>query len=92
MERAGCVGIQIGVESGDRRVLEEIRKAVTPEQVERVARWTSESGLAVACSLIIGHPSDTRETIRATIRLATRLQRRCGAEVMFSVFTPFPGT
>lgn len=89
MKSAGCWLIMPGVESGDQNVLDFLKKGITVEQVKRCCQWAHEVGISVKPSFIIGNPTDTEETIRATIRLAKSLKTHYPS---FTMFTPFPGT
>lgn len=92
MSESGCIGIQYGIESGDNRVLKDIRKALTVEQVRSVVKLTLESGIkTVFCGFIIGHPTDNLESIKNTFTFARELIEM-GAKVGVKISTPFPGT
>ncbi len=87
----GCTQLQFGVESGDQAVLDSIHKRITVDEVEQAVRWAFDAGLMIICSMMIGHPADTKESVARSIELATRLEA-AGAEVRFHVCTPYPGT
>ncbi len=42
--------------------------------------------------MIIGHAEDTRKTIEYTIEKAQDLKDKYGANVLYSINTPYPGT
>ena len=73
MKEAGCVGISIGVESGDEEVLRKIHKGVTLEEMKRAVKMIKEAKLISCADFMIGHPWDTPETVLATIRFADEL-------------------
>ena len=52
-----------------------IRKGITLEQVEHVVDYTLAAGLDVMCSLIIGFPWDTHETIRKTLNFGQKIMK-----------------
>ena len=96
---AGCRSIQYGAESGDDTVLAEVHKGITTEQVEAAVWAAHRIGLEVACSFVIGHPFDTRETVRKTIAFARHLIYDIGQQdgdprvrTKFAILTPLPGT
>lgn len=92
MRIAGCSGVNFGVESGSQKVLNLIRKEITLEQVEKAVKITADLGMYVNCSFIIGHYCDTRETVNKTIEYARYLRDTYGANVGFTVNTPFKAT
>ena len=89
MREAGCWLIQPGIESGNQRVLDFIRKGITLEQARNTCKWAREVGLQVKSSFIIGHPTETEETIEDTIRFAQSIKADFPA---FALMTPYPGT
>ncbi len=92
MAEAGCVGIQLGIEAGDQAVADSINKRMSLERAEEVVGLIAAQGIMPLCSLIIGHHSDTRETVRRTLDFGRRLAREYHAFVTFAMCTPFPGS
>lgn len=89
MRKAGCWEIAYGIESGSQKILDLVAKGITVEEIERGVRWTHEAGIKVKGLFMMGHPMETRETIKETINLAKRLPFDI---INISKFTPFPGT
>ena len=89
MKRAGCWQIGYGIESGNQKVLDFVNKKTTLEVVERAVRWTREAGILSKGFFILGHPTDTRETIEETIRFARKLDLH---DVSVNMLTPLPGS
>jgi radical SAM superfamily enzyme YgiQ (UPF0313 family) len=89
MKEAGCWQIWYGIESGSQDVLKAIKKQTTIEQIERAVGMTHDAGISPCGFFIVGHPTETRESMDSTIRLALRLPLD---EAHFSFMTPFPGS
>jgi radical SAM superfamily enzyme YgiQ (UPF0313 family) len=96
---AGCRSVQYGAESGDDTVLAQVHKGITTAQIETAVLAAHRAGLGVACSFVIGHPFDTRETVRKTIAFARHLIHDIGdsdggpsVRAKFAILTPLPGT
>lgn len=89
---SGCRYIQFGIESGVQTILDSIKKGITIPQIRHVLSSAKEAGIQVACSVMLGHPDDTWDTARETIRFSRQLQEEYGVVVSFAVATPFPGT
>jgi radical SAM superfamily enzyme YgiQ (UPF0313 family) len=69
MHRAGCVGINFGVDNGDEAMLRRLRRDFTPDDILNAGRFCSEAGVAVLFDLLLGSPGETRESIIRTIDL-----------------------
>lgn len=89
--RAGCDAIQYGVESGSDKILRDIKKHISIDQVRRAVDLALSRGLGVYCSFIIGLPSDTEETIHQTTEFMLELEK-AGCSVFPGIVTPYPGT
>ncbi|KPL19778.1 MAG: hypothetical protein AMJ92_00955 [candidate division Zixibacteria bacterium SM23_81] len=92
MARAGCAGVQFGIESGCQRVLRGLGKGTTLDQVVAAVAGAAKAGISPVGTFMIGLPQDTVETITETIQFAEELQREYYAQVGISIATPFPGT
>lgn len=60
MARAGCKGFYIGAESGSQRMLNKYKKNITVDQIIKTCVLAKKYEIAVAMSLIVAHPSETR--------------------------------
>ena len=90
MRRAGCVGINFGVDNGDEEMLKRLRRGFTPDDIFNAARSCQEAGIAVMFDLLLGSPGETRESIVRTIELMQRAEPdRVGVAVGVRVY---PGT
>ena len=91
MRAAGCVGILIGVESGDEQTMHhrEGKKGLTVPKLAHLRDKTRELGIRLHFLLIVGLPQDTRESIVDTYELI----RRYGPDTIgVTIITPYPGT
>jgi len=73
MKQAGCFRIYFGIESGNQRILDLMRKQITTQQARDAALIAHQAGMEVGAFFIIGYPGDTTDTILETIRFATSL-------------------
>jgi len=92
MIKAGCIGLQFGVESGSQATLDRIGKKISLEQVLKAVTISKELELNTICSLIIGLPDETAEDIQRSIEFAIRLQKEYEVQALFGIATPLPGT
>jgi radical SAM superfamily enzyme YgiQ (UPF0313 family) len=69
MHRAGCVGINFGVDNGDERMLGRLRRGFMPNHIVNATRLCKEAGMVVMLDLLLGSPGETQESVIATIEL-----------------------
>ena len=87
---AGCVSIDIGVESLKQDVLDKINKDLDVEDVYTAVRLLRKHGISPKLNIMLGTvPEETPEDILWTIR---ELKRIDPDHVMFAIATPFKGT
>ena len=90
MVDAGCVGVSIGVESGNTEILKNMKKMVTKEQIIAAFDVLSKfEKLEIRASFIVGHPYETEETVEETIRFACSLP---ADKAFFNIMTPYPSS
>lgn len=90
MKEAGCVGIHLGVESGDPQVLKNIaKKGLSLEKIKEVFSYAREIGLEALAFFMIGFPGETKESISKTFELAKEIKAK---QAWFCAVVPYPGT
>jgi len=92
MQRAGCAGIDIGMESADPGMLLRIGKGVTVERVLEVLAWSRELGVHTVVNLMFGWPDETDAELDATIAFIERAAPLAGGFNARGVVVPYPGT
>jgi anaerobic magnesium-protoporphyrin IX monomethyl ester cyclase len=89
MKKAGCRTVYLGIESGSPRILKLINKKLSIEDTRKGIALIKKYGIEVVGSFILGLPTETKEEMQMTIRLALSLPLD-GISVF--TFTPFPQT
>ena len=89
MKEAGCILVQLGVESNDDAILKRYSKGFTVSQVRSAFARCRRLGLRTLAFFIIGLPGETRQSVKDTVKLALELDPDLAS---FSVPTPDPGT
>lgn len=89
MKQANFEEVGFGVESGNPEIMRNMKKGVGADDVIRAARILRRVGLKFSAYFIIGHPHETRATVRDTINLAVRVNPD---SVAFGLMVPYPGT
>jgi radical SAM superfamily enzyme YgiQ (UPF0313 family) len=89
-QRAGCQGINFGVDSGVDRMLHTLGRDFRVDDVRRTAAICHEQSLVFMYDLLLGGPGETRETLRQTVEVMKELSpSRVGAALGVRIF---PGT
>jgi radical SAM PhpK family P-methyltransferase len=67
MAEAGCTGAFLGIESGDQRILQNMRKFAKLERYAHGIAALRERGIVTLTSLVLGFPGETEESVRNTL-------------------------
>lgn len=90
MARAGCIGINMGVESTDIEVLQIMkRKPFSLDEAKKIIKTCRKHHIESFCFFILGLPRQTKDSAVRTIRYALELNADF---LQFTVATPYPGT
>jgi len=69
MRRAGCAGIDFGVDHGHPNMLRALGRSHEPADILSVSRLGKEEGFSLLFDLLLGGPGETRETMKEAIDL-----------------------
>jgi ubiquinone/menaquinone biosynthesis C-methylase UbiE len=89
LARSGCETTWVGAESGSQSVLDAMDKGTTVNQIRESTLLLKKYGIKPAFFLQFGYPGETRDDIRATIRMVKQL---LPDDIGISVSYPLPGT
>jgi len=89
MRKAGCRSILYGIESLNQEALDSLKKGVKTEDVERALKETKKAGIETRCSMMLGLPGETKDSVENTIALLLKWNP---AFVQFHTTIAFPGT
>jgi len=90
MKDAGCVFINYGVECLDDKVLRNMNKNLTVEQITRGVESTLESGISPGLNVMWGNVGDTIETLHKTVDFVVKYSDDAQLRTIRPV-TPYPG-
>ena len=79
----------VGYESGNQRILDNIKKGIRLEEAREFTRNCKKLGITIHGTFILGLPGETRETIRETIEFAKEVDP---FSMQVSLAAPYPGT
>lgn len=74
MFESGCRECFLGIESGDRGILKNMRKGTTPERILRAVNALNKVGINTLSTFIIGFPGETEKTVQHTINLINNFE------------------
>jgi len=89
MKKAGCWMIGYGIESGEQKILDLMKKNIKVEDIRKAVRLTKKEGIEVTGHVIVGYPGETKKDIEKTSELVKQLDLDY-IQVYCSV--PFPGS
>ena len=90
MKEAGCVGIDFGIDSGNERMLKNLGRNHTPEDINKVAALCHKHGFVFMFDLLLGGPGEDRKTLSDTLNLMKQLNpSRVGISLGIRIY---PGT
>lgn len=72
MKRAGCVALDIGLESGSTEILKRMGKNFNPEIAVSIAKAARETGIIINYNLVVGFPGENNDTLKTSIDLVQR--------------------
>ncbi len=79
----------VGYESGDQRILNNIKKGVRLDVAREFTRHAKALGITIHGTFILGLPGETPATIQETIRYACEIEPDT---IQVSLAAPYPGT
>jgi anaerobic magnesium-protoporphyrin IX monomethyl ester cyclase len=89
MREAGSIAIWFGVESGSQRVIDAMGKGFSLTQTMNAFQWAKDAGLMTVAGVILGFPTETKESAMETIKLVEKINPD---DVGYYIATPYPGT
>lgn len=94
LKKTGCYLLSFGAESGSPRILQKIKKDITPDEVVNSAKQCLKHGIIPQYSFMIGLPGETKEDMKMTLKLIDRLTALSDKVQILGpqAFRPYPGS
>jgi radical SAM superfamily enzyme YgiQ (UPF0313 family) len=86
MEDSGCSYANLAVESASETMLQRMRRGYTVRQVRESLDALSRSNLPFGCSVLLGAPGETPETIQETLKVLDEYEYPSGVWVTVGVY------
>lgn len=89
MKKSGCYAIAFGIESGSQKIQKDMKKNLDFKHLREMVEFSSKLGFRTQGFFIIGYPTETKEDILKTIKLAKALPLM---RASISLFQPLFGS
>lgn len=89
MKKSGCVKLEIGVETGSRRMQKIINKDVDNSVIQQAFHNIKTNGIAAGAFFMLGFPEETLNDIEQTFCLMKDLPAE---DFAYNIFDPMPGS
>jgi len=89
MKKAGCRLLDVGYESGNDEILQNIKKGVDVNQLKEFTKNAKKAKLKILADFVIGFPGENKETAQKTIDFIKEIKPDL---LQIAVATPMPGT
>lgn len=93
LQKAGCIQVALGIESSNKKALEEINKEMSSDDAIRACQLIKRAHMQVQAYIMIGLPSDTYQSILENIIYIGELVENNLIDVThLSTMVPYPGS
>jgi len=89
MKKAGCVRINIGFESANQRILDNLKKRIKVQDIVRAIEICKNNGIIIGLYGFLNAPGEDRQTIKNTINFLKKYNIK---DVYLNFPIPYPGT
>jgi radical SAM superfamily enzyme YgiQ (UPF0313 family) len=90
LHKAGCIGINMGIESITPNVLKSIgRNPIPIKKIKEIISHAEKIGIRTTCFFMFGLPMSNRKSIEDNIKFSLELNP---SHAEYKIATPFPGT
>lgn len=87
LKSAGCVLVNLGIESGTNEILEKIHKGIRIEMIDGTLRNCQEAGIKTEVNFMIGYPWDSHASLNETFKLIKKYDTKS-----IQIFRPLRGS
>lgn len=73
LKKAGARLFCVGIESGDQKVLDTMKKGITVSRIRQFFKDAKKAGILIHGCFLVGNPDETRATLEKTLQFALEL-------------------
>lgn len=89
VSKAGCFCLFFGFESGSQRILDILKKGITPQQSLESARICKKYKILIFANYMLGNPTENISDLKETLEMIKKIKPEIHSP---SYFTPIPGS
>ncbi len=89
LRKAGCIEVQIGIESADINVLNNMNKKANPNMYKKIINKLLYHGINCSCCFVVGFPGETVESYKRTIEFIESIPRNDHKGLFYWSIYPF---
>ena len=75
MERSGCIGVELGIDSASEEMLFNMGKNFTCDDIAKTAKLYKRYGIPFSVYLLLGGPGETDQTIKDTVDFLDQIEQ-----------------
>ncbi|MBT4165915.1 B12-binding domain-containing radical SAM protein [archaeon] len=89
LKSSGCYAVSFGFESYSQKVLDSMRKPITPKLIDNAIRLVFEEKMPLMGNFIFGDRAETTETAKETLDYC---KKYCNGQIKIYFIQPYPGS
>jgi radical SAM superfamily enzyme YgiQ (UPF0313 family) len=89
LKKSGCYRIYFGVESGSQKILDNLQKGITTDNIIQAFKLAQKHKIDACAYIMIGAPEETEDDLNLTMKLIKKIKP---AHLHCSICTPMPKT
>jgi radical SAM superfamily enzyme YgiQ (UPF0313 family) len=89
LRRAGCIEVQLGLESADKNILLNMKKGANPKLYKTIVRGLLDEGINCSCCFIVGFPGETIISVNTTRKFIQSIERSDSVGIFTWSIFPF---
>ena len=89
LKSSGCYAVSFGFESYNQKVLNSMKKPITPKLIDNAIQLTKKHNMIVQGNFIFGDKAETKESAKETLDY---WKKNCSEQIYLGFIQPYPGS